>query len=144
MDNIIVGRDAEKEILRQRIESGNPELIAIYGRRRIGKTFLVRQYFKDTFSFYLTGIYQGSKKEQLGEFKRQLEYYSGRKWKQAKDWFDAFAQLREYLETIRGNKPIVKKGKWKYLDKVMSYATPILLGATFVALVVLIIITCLK
>ena len=107
MDNIIVGRDAEKEILRQRIESGNPELIAIYGRRRIGKTFLVRQYFKDTFSFYLTGIYQGSKKEQLGEFKRQLEYYSGRKWKQAKDWFDAFAQLREYLETIRGNKPII-------------------------------------
>ena len=62
MDNIIVGRDAEKEILRQRIESGNPELIAIYGRRRIGKTFLVRQYFKDTFSFYLTGIYQGSKR----------------------------------------------------------------------------------
>ncbi len=71
MDNIIIGRDAEKEILRQRIESGNPELIAIYGRRRIGKTFLVRLYFKDTFSFYLTGIYQGSKKEQLGEFKRE-------------------------------------------------------------------------
>ena len=50
----------------------------------------------------------------------------------------------ELIQAIRGNKPIVKKGKWKYLDKVMSYATPILLGATFVALVVLIIITCLK
>ena len=93
MDNTIIGRNIEKEILRQRIESGNPELIAFYGRRRVGKTFLVRQYFKNTFSFYLIGIYQGSKKEQLGEFRRQLEHYSGNKWKQAKDWFDAAGRL---------------------------------------------------
>lgn len=91
MTEKIIGREYEQEILRQRINSKSSELIAIYGRRRIGKTFLVRQYFNDTFSFYSTGIYQGTKKEQLGEFKRQLEYYSGRKWKIAKDWFDAFA-----------------------------------------------------
>ena len=107
MSEVIIGRKAEQEILRQRIESKSPELIAIYGRRRIGKTYLVRQYFNDTFSFYSTGIYQGTKKEQLGEFTRQLEHYSGRKWKVAKDWFDAFAQLREYLESIDGDNPIV-------------------------------------
>ena len=49
MSDIIIGRKAEQEILRQRIESKSPELIAIYGRRRIGKTYLVRQYFKDTY-----------------------------------------------------------------------------------------------
>lgn len=103
----IIGRKAEQEILRQRMESNTPELIAIYGRRRIGKTYLVRQYFNDTFSFYSTGIYQGTKKEQLGEFRRQLEHYSGRKWKTVTDWFDAFAQLREYLETIGGDAPIL-------------------------------------
>lgn len=107
MTDTIIGREIEQEILRQRIESDAPELIAIYGRRRIGKTFLVRRYFNDKFSFYCTGIYQGTKKEQLGEFNRQLEHYSGRKWKVAKDWFDAFAQLREYLESLAGNKPIV-------------------------------------
>lgn len=107
MSDVIIGRNAEKEILRQRIESDSSELIAIYGRRRVGKTFLVRQYFNDKFSFYATGIYQGTKKEQLGEFKRQLEYYSKRKWKLAKDWFEAFAQLREYLESIKGKSPIV-------------------------------------
>lgn len=107
MADTIIGREAEQEILHQRIESDAPELIAIYGRRRIGKTFLVRQYFNDTFSFYSTGIYQGTKKEQLREFNRQLEYYSGHKWKVAKDWFDAFAQLREYLESLSGNKPII-------------------------------------
>ena len=107
MADTIIGRDAEQEILRQRIESNAPELIAIYGRRRVGKTFLVRQYFNDKFSFYCTGIYQGTKKEQIGEFNRQLEHYSGRKWKVAKDWFDAFAQLHEYLESLTCNKPIV-------------------------------------
>ena len=56
MADTIIGRAAEQEILRQRIDSGNSELIAIYGRRRVGKTFLVRQYFNDAFSFYFTGI----------------------------------------------------------------------------------------
>ena len=115
----IIGRKVEQEILRQRVESGNPELIAIYGRRRIGKTFLVRQYFEDTFNFYSTGIYQGTKREQLGEFNRQLEYYSKRKWKLPKDWFDAFAQLREYLMSLGGNKPIVV-----FLDELPWMDTP--------------------
>lgn len=107
MTDAIIGRAAEQEILHQRVNSESPELIAIYGRRRIGKTFLVRQYFNDAFDFYSTGIYQGTKKEQLGAFNRQLEYYSGRKWKVAKDWFEAFAQLREYLESLNDNKPII-------------------------------------
>ncbi len=107
MADIIIGRKTEQEILRQRVESKNAELIVIYGRRRVGKTYLVRQYFNDTFGFYFTGIYQGTKKEQLSEFNRQLAYYSGRKWPVAKDWFDAFAQIREYLETFEGDNPIV-------------------------------------
>lgn len=119
MGNSIIGRKAEQEILRQRIESESPEFISIYGRRRIGKTYLVRQYFNDSFSFYSTGIYQGSKKEQLGEFNRQLEFYSGLKWKKPKDWFDAFAQLREYLESIDGTNPIIV-----FLDELPWMDTP--------------------
>ena len=46
MADTVIGRSVEQEILRQRIESKSPELIAIYGRRRIGKTFLiVKGYF---------------------------------------------------------------------------------------------------
>jgi len=52
--------------------------------------------------------------------------------------------LEELIQAIRTNKPISKKGKWKYFDKLIPYATPIMLGATFIALVVLIIITYLK
>lgn len=50
----------------------------------------------------------------------------------------------ELIQAIRGNKSVIKKGKWKYLDKVMPYAVLALLGATFVALIVLIVIICLK
>ena len=107
MADVIIGRVQEQAILRQRIDSDAPELIAIYGRRRVGKTFLVRQYFNDSFSFYFTGIYQGTKREQLGAFSRQLEYYSGKKREIPKDWFEAFAQLREYLESIGGNSPLI-------------------------------------
>lgn len=63
MVDTIIGRKVEQEVLHQRVISDIPELIAIYGRRRVGKTFLVRQYFNDNFSFYFTGIYQGTKKE---------------------------------------------------------------------------------
>lgn len=54
--------------MRQCMESKSPEFIAMYGRRRIGKTYLVRHYFNDTFSFFcFIGIYQGTKKEQLDD-----------------------------------------------------------------------------
>lgn len=119
MSDTLIGRKAEQEILRQRVESNSPELIAIYGRRRIGKTFLVRKYFNDDFSFYSTGIYQGTKAEQLAAFCQQLEYYSGRKRKRAKDWFEAFAQLREYLESITGEQPIIV-----FLDELPWMDTP--------------------
>ena len=95
MADTIIGRATEREILRRCMDSGAPEFIAIYGRRRVGKTFLIRQFFNDAFSFYSTGIYQGTKREQLGAFCRQLKYYSGREWGIPKDWFEAFAQLKE-------------------------------------------------
>ena len=57
----IVGRNKEQEILRQCYESGKPELVAVYGRRRVGKTWLVRQFFNDSFDFYMTGVYLGSR-----------------------------------------------------------------------------------
>lgn len=107
MANTIIGRSAEREVLRQRVASGAPELIAIYGRRRVGKTFLVRRYFEDAFDFYFTGIYQGTRYEQLEMFRRQLESYSGRKWKAPRNWFEAFAWLREYLESLGGSRPLI-------------------------------------
>jgi len=48
----IIGREEEKYIFNQCIESKKPEFVAVFGRRRVGKTFLIREYFKHQFSFY--------------------------------------------------------------------------------------------
>ena len=52
----IIGRDIEQATLNNLYHSGKSEFIAIYGRRRIGKTFLIREMFKDRFAFYHTGL----------------------------------------------------------------------------------------
>ena len=50
----IIGRKEEKQILQDCFDSNKPEFVAVYGRRRIGKTFLVKQFFKEKFDFYIT------------------------------------------------------------------------------------------
>lgn len=101
-DNII-GRKHEQDILAGCLASNKAEFIAIYGRRRIGKTYLVKQYFSETFDFYATGVYKISRSKQLTLWQEQLTHYSGKKRPKPKDWFEAFSQLREYIE-ILGNK----------------------------------------
>ena len=55
----MIGRKKEQQILTDCLKSPRPEFLAIYGRRRVGKTYLIRQYFQDRFSFYSTGIAEG-------------------------------------------------------------------------------------
>ncbi len=95
----IIGRRREQELLQDCLDSTKPEFVAVFGRRRIGKTFLIKQFFNESFDFYTTGIYQVSKSEQLKNWQIQLSKYSGKKQAKPLDWFEAFSQLEEYLET---------------------------------------------
>ena len=52
----IIGRTAEKATLQRAYESGKPELVVVYGRRRVGKTFLIREFFDGKLAFYHTGL----------------------------------------------------------------------------------------
>ena len=100
----IIGRKYEQEVLQRCVESPRAEFIAVYGRRRIGKTFLVKQYFNDTFDFYISGIYKVPRAEQLKRWQSQLNKYSGKKRARPKDWFEAFDQLCDYLESMHMKK----------------------------------------
>ncbi len=93
----IIGRRREIDLIEGCINSNKPEFIAIYGRRRIGKTYLVKQLLGDSFCFYMTGVYQCSKTEMLAYFSEQLALYAGKKQAKPKTWFEAFSQLRAYL-----------------------------------------------
>ena len=94
----IVGREKEKSVLKRCYDSKKPEFLAIYGRRRVGKTYLVREYFGDSIVFSLTGASRGGTKEQLARFKDAYEIYNGKPEEDIKNWHDAFRLLRLYLE----------------------------------------------
>ena len=65
MTTKIIGRTKECTALKNCSESDKAELIAVYGRRRIGKTLLVKNFFRDKIEIYVTGLYEGTKQEQL-------------------------------------------------------------------------------
>ncbi len=98
--NNLIGREYEKGLLNNYYNSPKPELVAIYGRRRVGKTFLVRKTFGQRLSFSFTGMYNTSRAIQLKEFKLSLERYSGKSCLTPKNWFEAFRMLAEYLDTL--------------------------------------------
>ena len=97
MAETIIGRHQEKTLLEKYYNSGKAEFIAMYGRRRIGKTFLIRQYFKNQFSFDMTGVLEGNKNEQITAFHMALKTY-GYTGKKNTTWLDAFFALRQLLE----------------------------------------------
>lgn len=103
----IVGRHHEQDILQLSYDSPKAEFIAVYGRRRIGKTYLVKQYFKEQFDFYATGIYNASRTEQLKHWQEQLKRYSGISHNRPKDWIEAFSQLQDYIRTLKDKHRIV-------------------------------------
>ena len=107
----IIGRHEEKKVLQRCVDSERAEFVAIYGRRRIGKTFLLKQFFESSFDFYTTGVYQVSRSEQLKNWQKQLLKYSKQRRNTPKDWFEAFDQLQEYLQSL--NLPDGKRNAWQ-------------------------------
>jgi len=89
------------DLLEQCYASGKSEFVAIYGRRRVGKTFIVKKLFADRITFSCTGIYKGTKTEQLGNFADSLSDAAGMRLELPKDWFEAFGMLKSYLESLK-------------------------------------------
>lgn len=100
--DILVGRDKERQLLDSIVESREPEFVVVYGRRRVGKTFLVNMYFNDRFAFKITGLAKKSKREQLANFTDALNRYGdGQKYTKPRTWYEAFNSLRDLLERAK-------------------------------------------
>ena len=104
MDEKIIGRDREFELLSKYMKSCKNEFVTLYGRRRVGKTFLVRNFFNDKFDFYVSGVIDGTKEEQFAAFNNALAAY-GYRGKPLSNWIDAFAALGGLLKRkMKGKK----------------------------------------
>jgi len=106
MKNSLIGRKKEQAILEKAWTSKRAEMVAVIGRRRVGKTFLIRSFFEDNFDFEITGIQDAPQKEQLKNFKTQLDKVANNilPIQQPKDWFDAFLLLIQHLESLDENR----------------------------------------
>lgn len=110
MDESIIGREKELEILDAVCQSEEPEFLAVYGRRRIGKTYLISEFFKNKgIYFEITGMKGGSTKEQLFQFAYEFsrQFNQGNQIATPKSWAQAFNLLHQAVEKIDKKKKII-------------------------------------
>ncbi len=113
MTTAVIGREAELAILEECLSSEAPEFLAIYGRRRVGKTFLIRKYFQeqDVIFFDTTGTKDEAMKVQIKHFTRQIGkiFYGYKRTRllPSKNWDETFELLTEAIEGADKNKKIV-------------------------------------
>ena len=69
----MIGREKERKALEDALDSEYSEFVAVYGRRRVGKTFLVRETFNYTFTFQHSGLARSGMKRQLKAFAGSLK-----------------------------------------------------------------------
>jgi uncharacterized protein len=100
MPDILIGRREEQAILLEALQSDRAEMVAVFGRRRVGKTFLIKQTYQTHIAFELTGLQSTSNKEQLQNFSHQLGIISQSTVpvKTPDNWLDAFFMLAKFLD----------------------------------------------
>lgn len=95
--NALIGRKIEIGLINKYYQSTKSEMIAVYGRRRVGKTFLVKETLGSFFDFDFIGMHKTAAKIQRREFQKKLNSLTGREDKDPSDWFEAFDNLKKYL-----------------------------------------------
>lgn len=96
--NTIIGREQEIKKLSAAVDRVRPEFIALYGRRRVGKTFLINQMFRNQFAFKMTGVIEGTLKDQFTAFVDAMNDYGFDVPEQPKNWMQAFIMLKNALK----------------------------------------------
>ncbi|WP_247235706.1 ATP-binding protein [Telluribacter sp. SYSU D00476] len=97
----LIGRQQELDTLQAVLHSDKSEFVAVYGRRRVGKTFLIRHAFRGKFAFEATGLANATLSQQLTNFCLALQKAdSSTTYAPAGSWLEAFQQLIAYLERL--------------------------------------------
>ena len=123
----IIGRERERRTLTRCENSGKPEFVAVYGRRRVGKTFLIIEHFNNKFTFSVTGVSSGSFNNQLRVFHTALKKYFQTDIPVPADWFQAFELLETQLDhDITLNRKVLFIDEMPWLDTPKSGFLPAL------------------
>lgn len=113
---MIIGREQELSVFQNAIQDDSSHFIAVYGRRRIGKTYLIREAFNYRFTFQHAGVYNGSLKEQLFAFEASLKDAGQNTKVRARNWLEAFEELKDLIRASSEKKKVLFIDELSWMD----------------------------
>ena len=115
---MLIGRKEELREIREAYKSEYSQFVAVYGRRRVGKTFLIREAFDYTFTFQHTGVAKLKMKGQLEAFRLSLIEQGHKECPILNSWLEAFNELKYIIKSSRKKKKVV------FIDEISWMDTP--------------------
>ena len=112
----MIGRKEEIQLLKKAYESHYSEFVTVYGRRRIGKTFLINEVFNYSFAFHVAGLKQEGFARQLLNFQLSLQRQGNPSCPRLRNWLEAFHQLELMLERMPEGRKIVFIDEMPWMD----------------------------
>ncbi len=113
---MLIGRENEQSLLRQARQADRSRFVAVYGRRRVGKTFLIRETFNYTFTFQHSGLAKGNFRAQLDAFADSLIEAGAYNVTAPQNWMDAFRQLKALIRASEEERKVIFLDELSWMD----------------------------
>ena len=113
---MLISRDKEKKTLLEALQSEDSQLIAVYGRHRVGKTYLIRQTYDKMLTFEHSGLANAGRKEQIQAFTASIKRAGLEVPVMPTNWLDAFELLKDLVEKAGDNKKVLFIDELSWMD----------------------------
>lgn len=113
---MLTGRVQEQNLLRQAFRADRSRFIAVYGRRRVGKTFLIRETFDYSFTFQHAGLAKGGYRDQLNAFSGSLSEAGASDTEPPKNWMEAFGRLKTLIRESSDSRKVIFIDELSWMD----------------------------
>lgn len=100
-----MAREEQIKLMTETLAKQRSSFVAVTGRRRVGKTFLIHGIYQKNMCLVVTGIQNATAQVQIKNFAQKISEYSGKAPDQKlRDWQEVFLFLKQYLKSLPKNK----------------------------------------